>query len=239
MYIKHIVSLHGVPVSIVSDRGIQFTSRFLQKLQEAMGTQLDFSTAYHPQTDGQTERTIQTLEDMLRMCVLDLKQDWDQYLPLVEFAYNNSYHSSIGMPPYEALYGRKCRSPLCWTEVGEKYVEGPNLIRETAEKVPLIQNRLRTAYSRQQSYADPKRRDVQFEEGDHVFLKISSMKGVQRFGKKGKLAPRYIGPFQILNRVGKVSYRLALPPQMSQVHPVFHVSLLRQYVSDPTHVLPV
>ena len=151
-----------------------------------MGTQLDFSTAYHPQTDGQIERTIQTLEDMLRMCVLDFKQDRDQYLPLVEFAYNNSYHSSIGMPPYEALYGRKCRSPLCWTEVGEKYVEGPDLIRETAEKVPLIQNKLRTAYSRQQSYVDPKRREVQFEEGDHVFLKISPMKGVQRFGKKGK-----------------------------------------------------
>ena len=121
----------------------------------------------------------------------------------------------------------------------EKYVKGPDLIRETVEKVPLIQNRLRTAYSKQQSYADPKRRDVQLEEGDHVFLKISPMKGVQRFGKKGKLAPRYIGPFQILNRVGKVSYRLALLPQMSQVHPVFHVSLLRQYVADPMHVLPV
>ena len=103
-----------------------------------MGTQLDFSIAYHPQTDGQTERTIQTLKDMLRMCVLDFNQDWDQYLPLVEFAYNNSYHSSIGMPPYEALYGRKCRSSLCWTEVREKYVEGPDLIRETAEKVSLI-----------------------------------------------------------------------------------------------------
>ena len=138
LYIKHIVSLHGVPISIVSDRGTQFTSRLWQKLQEAMETQLDFSTAYHLQMDGQIERTIQTLEDMLRMCVLDFKQDWDQYLLLVEFAYNNSYHSSIGMPPYEALYGRKCRSPLCWTEVGEKYVEGPDLIREIAEKVPLI-----------------------------------------------------------------------------------------------------
>ena len=113
-----------------------------------MGTQLDFSTAYHPQMDGQTERTIQILEDMLRMCVLDFKQDWDQYLPLVEFAYNNSYHSSIGMPPYKALYRRKCGSPLCWTEVGEKYVEGPDLIRETIEKVPLIHSRLRTAYSK-------------------------------------------------------------------------------------------
>ena len=110
--------------------------------------------------NGQIEKTIQTLKDMLRMCVFDFKQDWDQYLSLVEFAYNNSYHSSIGMPPYEALYGRKCRSPLCWTKVGEKYVEGPDLIRETAEKVPLIQSRLRIAHSRQQSYADPKRRDV-------------------------------------------------------------------------------
>ena len=103
-----------------------------------MGTQLDFNTAYHPQMDGQTEKTIQTLEDVLKMCVLDFKQDWDQYLSLVEFSYNNSYHSSIGMPPYEALYGRKYRSPLCWTEMGEKHIEGPNLIRETTEKVHLI-----------------------------------------------------------------------------------------------------
>ena len=204
-----------------------------------MGTQLDFSTAFHPQTDGQSERTIQTLEDMLRMCVLDFKGSWDQYLPLVEFAYNNSYHSSIGMAPYEALYGRRCRSPLCWTEVGEKQIEGPELVRETSEKVPLIQDRLRTAFSRQQSYADPKRRDVQFSIGDHVFLKISPMKGVMRFGKKGKLAPRYIGPFEILDRVGRVSYRLALPPHLSQVHPVFHISLLRKYVPDAMHVLPV
>ena len=119
------------------------------------------------------------------------------------------------MPPYEALYGRKCRSPLCWTEVGEKYVEGPDLIRETTEKVPLIQSRLRTVYNRQQSYADPKRRDVQFEEGDHVFLKISSMKCIQRFSKKEKLAPRYVGPFQIMDKVEKVWYRLIFLPQMS------------------------
>ena len=163
--------------------------------------------------------------------MLDFKGSWDQYLPLVEFAYNNSYHSSIGMPPYEALYGRKCRSPLCWTEVGEKQIEGPDLIRETSEKVPLIQDRLRTTFSRQWSYADLKRRDVQFNEGDHVFLKISPMKGIKRFSKTEKLVPRYVRPFEILNRVGKVSYRSALPPQMSQVHPVFHVSMLRKYVS--------
>ena len=138
LYIDDIVSLHGVPVSIISDRGSQFTSKFWQQLQKALGTQLHFSTAFHPQTDGQSERTIQTLEDMLRMCVLDFKESWDKYLPLIEFAYNNSYHSSIGMAPYEALYGRKCRSLSCWSEVGEKQIEGPELIRETAEKVPLI-----------------------------------------------------------------------------------------------------
>ena len=128
LYIKHIVCLHGVPVSIVSDRGSVFTSRFWQKLQEAMGTRLDFSTALNPHTDGQSERTIQTLEDMLRICVMDHVSSWDDHLPLVEFAYNNSYHSSIEMAPYEALYGRKCRSPLCWDEIGERELNGPEII---------------------------------------------------------------------------------------------------------------
>ena len=139
LYVENIVSLHGVPVSIVLDRGPQFTSKFWQKLHEVLGTQLDFSIAFHPQIDGQSERTIQTLEDMLRMCVLDFKESWDRYLPLIEFSYNNSYHSTIGMAPYEALYGRKCRSPLCWMEVGEKSLEGPELIRETSERIRLIQ----------------------------------------------------------------------------------------------------
>ncbi|KAJ8747030.1 hypothetical protein K2173_013444 [Erythroxylum novogranatense] len=189
-------------------KGTQFTSRFWQKLQEAMGTQLNFSTTFHPQTDGQSERTIQTLEDMLRMCVLDF-----------------------------ALYGRKCRSPLCWTEVGEKQLEGPDLIQETSAKIPLIQERLRIAFSRQKSYADSKRRDVQYEPGDQVFIKVSPMKGVVRFGKRGKLNPRYIGPFEILERVRNVSYRLALPPHLSSVHPVFHISMLRKYIPDPSHIL--
>ena len=176
-----------------------------------MGTKLDFSTAFHPQKDGQSEQTIQTLEDMLRMCVMDFGGSWEKYLPLVEFAYNNSYHSTIRMAPYEALYGRKYRSPSFWMEVGDRELEGPELIRETSEKVPIIQERMRTTFSRQKSYADPRRRDVQFGVGDHVFLKISPMKGLMRFGKKEKLTPRYIGPFEILDRVGNVYYRLALP----------------------------
>ena len=237
LHIDEIVRLHGVPVSIVSDRNPRFTSRFWPSLQTALGTRLHFSTAFHPQTYGQSERTIQTLEDMLRMCVMDFGGSWEKYLPLVEFAYNNSYHSTIGMTPYEALYRRKCRSPSCWMEVCDRELEGPELIRETSEKVPIIQERMRTAFSRQKSYADPRRRDVQFGVGDHVFLKISPMKGVMRFRKKGKLTPRYIGPFEILDRVGNVSYRLALPPNFGHVHPMFHISMLRKYVPHPSHIL--
>ncbi|XP_070057253.1 uncharacterized protein, partial [Nicotiana tomentosiformis] len=144
--------------------------------------------------DGQAERTIQTLEDMLRACVLDFKGNWDDHLALIEFAYNNSYHSSIKMALYEALYGRRCSSPVGWFEVGETELYGPDLIHQAIEKVKVIQERLRTAQSRQKSYSDVRRRDLEFEVGDWVFLKISPMKGVMRFGKKGKLSPRYIGP---------------------------------------------
>ena len=131
-----------------------------------MGTRLDFSTAFHPHTDGQFERTIQTLEDMLRMCVLDHGGSWDEHLPLVEFAYNNNYHSSIEMAPYEALYGRKCRSPLCWNEIGKRELTGPEIIQDAVEKVSLIKQRLETAASRHKSYVDPRRKDVELHVGD-------------------------------------------------------------------------
>ncbi|CAL8168609.1 unnamed protein product [Prunus armeniaca] len=159
----------------------RFTSRFLRCLQEAMGTRLQFSTVFHPQIDGQSERTIQTLEDMLRSCVLQFN------LALVEFAYNNSYHLSIEMAPYEALYGRS--------------------------------------------------KDLEFAVGDWVFLKLSPWNGVMRFGKHVKLSPHYIGPYEIMERIGPVAYRLALPPELSRVHDVFHVSMLRKYMPDPSHVL--
>ncbi|GJW76443.1 putative reverse transcriptase domain-containing protein [Tanacetum coccineum] len=217
---QEIVRLHGTPTSIVSDRDPKFTSRFWKGLQKAWGTRLKFSTAFHPQTDGQSERTIQTLEDMLRACALEWTGCWDEYLCLVEFAYNNSWHASIKAAPFELLYGRKCRAPICWDEVGERLIEGPELIEITNEKVAVAKEKLKEARSRQKSYADKHRRDLEFQVGDRVFLKVSPFRGVKRFGIKGKLSPRFIGPFEILERIGEVSYRLALPPQLSHVH--FH-----------------
>ena len=144
LYIREIVRLHGVPVSIVSNRDPRFTVHIWKSFQKAMGTRLTMSTAFHPQTDGQSERTIHVLEDMLRAYVLDHKGIWEEHLPLAEFAYNNSYQASIQMAPYEALYGRPCRSPLCWTEVGESSITGPDMIRDTSKKVSLIRQRLLT-----------------------------------------------------------------------------------------------
>ena len=141
------------------------------------------------------------------------------------------------MAPYEALYRRPCRSPLCWTEVGESSITGPDLIRDTSEKVCLIRQRLLTDQSRHKSYTDVRRRPLEFKIGDHVFLKVMPKRGVVRFGKGGKLSPRFIGPFEILERIGVVAYRLALPPSMSGVHEVFHISMLQKYTPDPAHVV--
>ena len=204
-YLKEIVRLHGVPISIISDRDSRFTSRFWQSLQNALGTRLDMSTAYHPQTDGQSERTIQTLEDMLRACVIDFGKAWDIHLPLVEFSYNNSYHTSIKAASFEALYGRKCRFPLCWAVVGDTQLArgqtpdsaltGPEIIRETTEKIVQIRERLKASRDRQKSYADKRRKPLEFQVGDRVLIKVSPWKGMIRFGKRDKLNPRYIGPF--------------------------------------------
>ncbi|TYH21999.1 hypothetical protein ES288_A04G091100v1 [Gossypium darwinii] len=148
LYVSQIVRLHGVSISIISDRESRFTSWFLKKLQDALGMKLHFSAAFHPQTDGQSKRIIQKLEDMLRCCILDFEGTWERYLPLIEFAYNNSYQSSIKMAPYEALYGRKCRTPLYWTELGENKIHGVDLIREIKQKVKVIRESLKAVSDR-------------------------------------------------------------------------------------------
>ena len=195
-----------------------------------MGTKLSFSTTFHPRIDGQLERVIQVLEDLLRACTLDLKGNWDDYLSLVEFAYNNSSQVSIGMAPFEGLYGRICQSPICWDDVGERKLLGPKLVQLIVEIFALIKKRLKIAQSRQKSYIDNRRQDLEFEVGDHVFLKVSHMKFVMRFGRKGRLSPRFMGPFEILERVGTLAYQVALHPSLSKMHNVF--TTIKLIISD-------
>ncbi|KAG8472937.1 hypothetical protein CXB51_034843 [Gossypium anomalum] len=203
-----IVRLHGVPISIVSDRDLRFTSRFWKKLQEALGTILHFSTAFHPQTDGQSERIIQILEDMLKCCILEFSGSWEQYLPLIKFTYNNSFQSSIKMAPYEALYGRKYRTSLFWTELSESKIFKVDLVKDAEQKVKVIRESLKATSDRQKP-----------------------------FGRKGKLSPRFIWPYKISERIGPVQYKLSLPPELEKIHNVFHVSILRRYRSDPSHII--
>jgi hypothetical protein len=161
------------------------------------------SSAYHPQTDGQSERTIQSLEDLLRACVLEQGTSWDSCLSLIEFTYNNSFHSSIGMTPFEALYGRRCRTPLCWYETGESVILGPEIVQETSEKIKMIRKKMKVSQSRQKSYSDKRRKDIEFQEGDHVLLRVTSTTGVGRALKSKKLTSRFIGPYQISEKSGK------------------------------------
>ncbi|KAA0055443.1 pol protein [Cucumis melo var. makuwa] len=210
-------------------------STYTARLQLALGTRLDFSTAFHPQTDGQTKKLNQILENMLRACVLEFSRSWDSHLHLMEFAYNNSYQATIGMAPFETLYGRRCRSPVCWGEVGEQRMLGPKLVQTTNAAIQKIRARMLTAQSRHKSYVDVQRKDLEFDVRDMVFLKVAPMKGVLRFNKK-ELSPRFVGPFEILDWIGPLAYHLALSPSFSAVHDVFHVSMLRKYVIDPMHV---
>ncbi|GJX80575.1 retrotransposon protein, putative, ty3-gypsy subclass [Tanacetum coccineum] len=202
IYLKEVVTRHGIPVLIICDRDPR-----------------------------QSERTIQTREDMLRACVIDFGNGWVNHLPLVEFSYNNSYHASIKAAPFEALYSRKYCSPVCWTEVGEAQILGLELIQETTERIVQIKQRMQAARDRQKSYADLKRKPMEFQVGDKVMLKVSPWKGVVRFGKRGKLNPRYVGPFKVLGKVGEVAYKLELPEELSRVHNTFH------FVEEPVEIV--
>ncbi|GJS10402.1 putative reverse transcriptase domain-containing protein [Tanacetum coccineum] len=204
-YLKEVVSRHGVPVLIISDRDSKFTSHFWQSLNKALGTQLDMSTAYHPQTNGQSERTIQTLEDISRACVIYFRKGWDRHLPLV----------------------------------GDTQLTGLEIVHETTEKIIQIKKRIQAARDRHKSYADRRRKPLEFDVKDKVVLKVSPWKWVIRFGKRGKLNPRYIGPFKILAKVGTLTYRLELPEQLSRVHSTFHVSNLKTCFVDEPLAIPL
>jgi hypothetical protein len=213
---------------IVSDQGTQFTSRFWERLHETLDTQLRFSSAYHPQTDGQTKRVNQTLEDMLRVCALQYGRSWDKSLPYAEFSYNNSYQESLKMVLFEMLYGCRCRTSLFQNETGERKVFGSDILHEAEKQVRMVRENLRAVQLRQNSYADQRRRELSFEVEDFVYLKVSPMRGLHRFKIQGKLAPRFIGPFKILEKRGEVVYQLELLAQLSDVHDVFYVSQLKK-----------
>jgi hypothetical protein len=239
LYIARIVCLHGVPKKIVSDRGTQFTSTFWEKQHESMDIKLNFSSAYHPQTDGQTDRVNRILEDMLRACTLKDNQSCDKCLPYAEFSYNNSYQESIKMAHFEFLYGRKRRTPLFWNKPSENQVFGPDILQEAERQVQMVRENLKLVQSRQKSYADNKRRELRFQVGDYVYLKVSPMRGLCHFKIRGKLTPRYIGPFKILEQRGEVAYQLELPPQLSDVNDVFHISQLRKCLRVPEEQMPL
>ncbi|GJU49438.1 hypothetical protein Tco_1218993 [Tanacetum coccineum] len=211
----------------------------MRLLQKALGTQLDMSTAYRPQTDGQSKRMIQTMKDMLRAYVIDLGGSWDTHLPLVEFSYNNNYHTSIKCAPFEALYERKCRLPLCWLDTGDRQLTRLDVIQETVDKITEIKERLKTARSRKKSYVDNHRKPLKFQIEDQVLLKVSPWKGMIRFEKRGKLNPRYTRPFKVLSRVGPVAYRLELPQELSGIHDAFHASNLKKCLTNKTLFVPL
>jgi hypothetical protein len=211
-------------------------SNFLRGLFKGFGTNLNFSTTYHPQTDGETERVNRIIEDMLRMYVMDTPSKWKDYLHLVDFSYNNGYQASLRMNPFEALYVRKCNTPVSWDNPADRVVLGSDLLKDMEDQVVKIKHNLKVSQDRQKVYADKNRTARKFKVGEHVLLKVKPKKSSLRLGSCTKLAARFFGPFEILERIGQVAYMLALSASMN-VHNVFHVSLLKKYVHDSNHVI--
>jgi hypothetical protein len=230
---SRIVCLHRVPKKTVSDKGMQFTLRFWERMYESLDTQLCFNSSYHPQTDGQIERVNQILEDMMRAHALQYGRSWDKSLPYAEFSYNNSYQDSLKMAPIEMVYGRRCQTPLFWNETGERKVFGPDILQESKKQVRMVRENLRVAQSRQKNYTIQRRRELSFEVGDFVYLKVSPIRGLCHFKVRSKLTSGLIAPFMILEKRGEVVYQLELSPQLSVVHDMFHVSQLKKCLRVP------
>jgi hypothetical protein len=203
----------------------------------SLRTHLIHSLAYHPQTDSQTEQVNQILKDMLKAYFLEHQGGSDKNLPWAEFYYNNSYQESLKIAPFEVLYGHRCHTPLNWIEPGEKVIFEPELVEEAEATTRRIQDNLKAVKSHQEAYANKRHRPLEFIVGDHVYLRVSPMKGIKRFGMKGKLVPCYIGPFPILEKCGNVAYKLDLPTFLARVHDIFHMSQLKKYLKAPMDVV--
>ncbi|MCO5605843.1 hypothetical protein L7F22_060027 [Adiantum nelumboides] len=236
VFIKEIFRLHGLPKRIISDRDTKFTSKFWTSLFQAIGSQLCFSTAYHPQTDGQTERVNQVIEDVLRAYCSQKPRKWVQYLPLVEYAYNSFDHRSIGMSPFKALYGQECIAPLNFSDPTIKVEVSKQMLDEIEAQTKSICKDIQAAEDRQKHYADKDRSERTFKLGNKVFLRVKPKRSNLSLGKFKNLSPRYCGPYEIVKVMSDQAYKLQLPPNL-KVHDVFHASLLKPYVPNPDQIL--
>jgi hypothetical protein len=236
IFMKEIFRLHGIPKMVISDRDIKFTSSFWKELFAGLNTNLNFSMSYHPQMDGHTKRTNQIIEDILHMYVRTKLNKWEDYLHLVEFPYNNGYQNLAKLSPFKILYRKKCTTPISWDNPADRLMVGPEMLQEMENMVNKVQQNLKEAQNRQKSYADQKRRHLEFQVGDHVYLKVKARKSSLKLGNCAKLAPRFCGHLEILAQIGPIAYKLALPANL-RIHNVFHVSLLKKYIHDPTHMI--
>jgi hypothetical protein len=236
VYMREIARLHGIPKTIVFDRDPKFTSNFWKGLFNGFGTNLNFSTTYHLESYGQTTRVNQVIENMLRMYVMDKPSKWEDYLHLVEFSYNNGYQASLKMIPFEALYGRKCNTLISWDNPIDRAVIRPYLLREMEEKMLKIKHNLKVAQDRKKTMLIRAGTHREFKVGDHVFFKVKANRSFLKMGNCSKLAARYCGSFEILERIGPVAYMIAFPASMS-FHNIFHVSFLKRYIPDANNVI--